>query len=60
MGKNQKNAPVRPSLAEDLLDEEAVALVEKVISYYKANAEKQRLGEFIDEIGFEKFKKAVL
>ncbi|AET63943.1 NAD(P)/FAD-dependent oxidoreductase [Methanothrix harundinacea] len=47
-------------LAEALSDEEALALVEKVIGYYKANAEKQRLGEFIEEIGFEKFKGAVL
>jgi NAD(P)H-nitrite reductase large subunit len=47
-------------LAEELSDDEALALVEKVIGYYKANSEKQRLGEFIDEIGFEKFKGAVL
>ncbi|HII06533.1 MAG TPA: NAD(P)/FAD-dependent oxidoreductase [Methanotrichaceae archaeon] len=47
-------------LAEELSDDEALALAEKVIGYYKANAEKQRLGEFIDEIGFEKFKEAVL
>jgi len=37
-----------------------MALVDKVIGYYKANSEKQRIGEFIDEIGFEKFKEAVL
>jgi len=47
-------------LAEGLSDDEAMALVDKVISYYKANAEKQRIGEFIDEIGFDKFKEAVL
>jgi dissimilatory sulfite reductase (desulfoviridin) alpha/beta subunit len=47
-------------LAEALSDDEAVALVDKVIGYYKANSEKKRLGEFIDEIGFEKFKEAVL
>lgn len=47
-------------LAEALSDEEALALADKVIKYYKANAEKQRLGEFIEEIGFEKFKGAVL
>jgi len=47
-------------LAEALSDEEALALVEKVIGYYKANAEKQRLGEFIEEIGFEKFQGEVL
>ncbi len=47
-------------LAEGLSDDEAMALVDKVIRYYKANSEKKRLGEFIDEIGFEKFKGAVL
>jgi len=47
-------------LAEALSDEEALALVDKVIKYYKANAEKQRLGEFIEEIGFEKFQGEVL
>ncbi|WP_394356948.1 NAD(P)/FAD-dependent oxidoreductase [Candidatus Methanocrinis natronophilus] len=47
-------------LAEALSDEEALALADKVIKYYKANAEKKRLGEFIEEIGFEKFKGAVL
>ena len=47
-------------LAEALSDDQAFALVDKVIGYYKAHAEKKRLGEFIDEIGFENFKKAVL
>jgi len=47
-------------LAEALSDDEAFALVDKVIGYYKANCEKKRLGDFIDEIGFENFKKAVL
>ena len=47
-------------LAEALSDDEAFALVDKVIGYYKANSEKKRLGDFIDEIGFENFKKAVL
>jgi len=47
-------------LAEALSDEEAMALVDKVIDYYKASSEKQRLGEFIDEMGFDKFKEAIL
>lgn len=47
-------------LAEGLSDDEAMALVDRVIRYYKANSEKKRLGEFIDEIGFEKFRGAVL
>jgi len=47
-------------LAEHLSDEEALNLVEKVIHYYKDHAKKQRLGEFIEEIGFESFKKDLL
>jgi len=47
-------------LAEGLSDDEAMALVDKVIGYYQANSEKKRLGDFIDEIGFEKFREEVL
>jgi len=47
-------------LAENLSDEDALLLIDKVISYYKVHAKKQRLGEFIEEIGIEKFKKDVL
>ncbi|NMC10811.1 MAG: NAD(P)/FAD-dependent oxidoreductase [Methanothrix sp.] len=47
-------------LAENLSDEEALKLIDKIISYYKDHAKKQRLGEFIDEISFERFKQEVL
>ena len=47
-------------LAENLSDEDALLLIDKVISYYKVHAKKQRLGEFIEENGIEKFKKDVL
>jgi NAD(P)H-nitrite reductase large subunit len=47
-------------LAENLSDEDALLLIDKVISYYKVHAKKQRLGEFIDEIGMDKFKKDLL
>jgi len=47
-------------LAENLSDEDALLLIDKVISYYKVHAKTQRLGEFIEEIGIEKFKKDVL
>jgi NAD(P)H-nitrite reductase large subunit len=53
-------ARVGEKLAEHLSDDEAIALVDRIIAYYKANAKKQRLGQFIDEIGFEKFKSEVL
>jgi len=55
---------VKPSigkvLAENLSDEEALDLIDRVVNYYKDHAQKQRLGEFIESIGFEKFKQEVL
>jgi len=48
-------------LAEKVSPEDAEKLVEKIIEFYKNNAKNgQRLGDFIDSIGFEEFKKAVL
>jgi len=47
-------------LAENLSDEDALLLIDEVISYYKVHARKQRLGEFIEEIGIEKFKRDIL
>lgn len=47
-------------LAENLSDEAALSLIDKIILYYKDHAKKQRLGEFIDEIGFDKFKQDIL
>ena len=32
----------------------------KIITYYKENEEKQRLGRFIDHIGFKKFSQEIL
>jgi dissimilatory sulfite reductase (desulfoviridin) alpha/beta subunit len=47
-------------LAENLSDEEALKLIDKVVHYYKDHAKKQRLGEFIEEISFERFKQDIL
>jgi len=47
-------------LAENLSDEAVLSLIDKIIHYYKDHAKKQRLGEFIDEIGFDKFKQEIL
>jgi NAD(P)H-nitrite reductase large subunit len=58
-GNAARNPRLAQVLAEELSDEAALDIVDKVIKYYKTNAEKQRLGEFIDNIGFEKFKEAV-
>ncbi len=48
-------------LAEKIKPDEAVELVERIIDFYKNNAKKgQRLGDFIESIGFDKFRNAVL
>jgi len=47
-------------LAENLSDEEVFSLIDRIINYYKDHAKKQRLGDFIEEIGFEKFKQDIL
>ncbi|NYT02666.1 MAG: NAD(P)/FAD-dependent oxidoreductase [Methanosarcinales archaeon] len=47
-------------LAENLSDEDALALVDKVINYYKAHGQKKRLGEFIEEMGFDRFRAEVM
>jgi NAD(P)H-nitrite reductase large subunit len=59
------NGGARPrlsrELARDLTTEDALALVDQVIAYYKANAApKQRLGDMIDKMGFDTLSKAVL
>ena len=47
-------------LAEKVKPEDAEKIVEKIIEFYKANAKRgQRLGDFIESIGFEEFKKAI-
>ena len=47
-------------IAEVKTEKEALALVDRIISYYKENAQIERMGEFIDRIGLEAFKAAVL
>lgn len=59
-GCGGRNPRIGKILAKNLTDEEAMELVDRVIRYYKENAPKQRLGEFIDDIGFEKFRDEVI
>ncbi len=48
-------------LAEGLNEDEVVELVKKCLDYYQENAKKkERTARFIDRIGLEEFKKAVL
>ncbi len=47
-------------LAENLNDDEAMELADKIINYYKNCGTKKRLGRYIKERGFEEFKKEIL
>jgi NAD(P)H-nitrite reductase large subunit len=56
---------IRPRLADVLIDEvtteeEALAIVAKIVDYYKAYPKKLRLGRIIEEIGIERFKGSIL
>ena len=56
---------VKPRLADeltrDISDEEALKLIDKIIALFKEKgAPKQRLGTFIDNTGFDEFKKLIL
>lgn len=57
-------AGAQPRLADKLLGsltlEEALRIAEVIVSFYKQNAEVERMGVFIDRIGFGSFQKEVL
>ena len=47
-------------IAEELSENEALDLVDRIINFYKKTNQKKRLGKIIDEIGLDTFKKEVL
>lgn len=47
-------------LVQDLTEDQALKIVGIIIDYYQKNADIERIGQFIDRIGFEKFKADVL
>jgi len=47
-------------LAENLSDDQAFKIIEDVVKYYKDQGKKMRLGDLIEDVGFENFKQAVL
>jgi NAD(P)H-nitrite reductase large subunit len=58
-------AGVRPRLADVLVEEvasqaEVLAIVAKIIAYYKTNPKQERIGRIIEEIGIDKFREAVM
>ena len=57
-GYNQRLADI---IAENLTEAQALALVDKIVEFYKASAQPgEKLGFFIDRIGIEEFKTNVL
>ena len=61
VGGNAGGKPrIADLLADGLDDEQAVELVGKIIKAYEENAKKkERLGKFIDRLGFKEFKKLI-
>jgi NAD(P)H-nitrite reductase large subunit len=47
-------------LVENLSSEEAEAVIEKAMAYYKENSQRGRLGTLINKIGLEAFREALL
>lgn len=47
-------------IAEVATEKEVLALVDRMITFYKENAHIERIGAFIDRIGLDAFKEAVL
>jgi dissimilatory sulfite reductase (desulfoviridin) alpha/beta subunit len=48
-------------IAEKLSEEETIELMKRILDYYAKNAkQRERLPRFIERIGTEEFKKAVL
>ena len=61
-GNGGAKARLARELIRDVSTEEALAIVDKVIKFYKDKGEKKhrRLGALIEEMGFEVFKKNIL
>ena len=47
-------------IAEELSENEALELIDRIINFYKKTNQKKRLGKIIDEIGLDNFKKEVI
>lgn len=47
-------------IAEELSENEALEMVDRIITFYKKTNQKKRLGKIIDEIGLDTFKKEIV
>lgn len=60
-GTSGRRPRIGDIIAESLTDDQAVGLAQKCLEYYKNNAKpRERISRFIERIGIEAFKKAVL
>ena len=60
-GNSGRNVRVGDIIAEDLTDDQVVELANKCLNYYRENAKpNERTARFVQRIGIEEFKKAVL
>ena len=60
-GNSGKKPRIGDVIAEDLSKEEAISLIESCLTYYLENAKKkERASRFMERVGVDEFKKAVL
>jgi len=60
-GNSGRNVRIGDVLAEDLTDDQVVELTKKCLEYYRKNAKpRERTARFVQRIGIEELKKAVL
>ena len=60
-GSSGRRPRIGDVLAEDLSKEKVVDLIRRTLEYYRENAKgKQRMARFVDRIGIENFKDAIL
>ncbi len=61
-GNGGNKSRLAQELTRNATTEEALAIINKIIKFYKEKGEKKhrRLGALIDEMGFEEFQKAIL
>ncbi len=59
-GNGAKKPRLGDHIAEDLDDDAALAMVDRIIDYYRENGKKgERIGQMIDRLGLETFKPAI-
>ncbi len=59
-GNGARKPRLGDHMAEDLDDDAALAMIDRIIDYYRENGKKgERIGQMIDRIGLETFRQAV-